>query len=417
MKASKCNSINQRCGRSKRRNTFFRLAMVGLVTLSPCILRGAVLVNGMGGPEGFGVLALGRNDDSSSNRLDLPFSINFYGSTFSNFFVNNNGNLTFQSALSQYTPQPFPVSNQPMIAPWWADVDTRPANSGAVYVGSPNPNTVAVTWSNVGYYNSNTDRLNSFQALLRNRSDTGVGNFDIEFRYSRLEWTTGDVSGGIPAQAGFDAGNGRDFYTLPGSRTAAVLNLTNLSNVSSQDPGLWAFPVRIGQLPDGTIDRPYMPNVVIDNEWHFNFNVGSITDRIFIDPAVAIGYDYFVDSGPLFSSVVLPTGIGDGLFDLWGWNPLTLSWFDTGSDITGGVPFDFAAGGIDRFRILGVEESAGLDPTNTRAFRTGLTFASPGTVSMRQVALSNVPEPGTALAGWAICGILGLSRVRRLRAR
>lgn len=409
------NSVNSRGSGffGKMRYPRRRLALIAALAVIPAICEGAVLLDGFGGPEGYGALAMGRNDDGSSNLLDLPFSINFFGANFNQFYINNNGNLTFRAPLSTFTPNPFPVTNQPMIAPWWADVDTRPANAGAVYVASPNPNTVAVTWNNVGYFASNTDQLNSFQVLLLNRADTGIGNFDIVFRYEQLQWTTGDASGGIPAQAGFDGGNNRDFFTLPGSRTAAVTELANLSNVSTETPGLWSFQVRDNALPGSTPENPFMP-VVIGDEWHFDFNIGDITQRVFIDPDVAIGYDYFSDSGPLFSSVLLPTGIGDSLYDLWAWNAATSAWFDTGSDIMGGVPYNFAAGGVDRFRILGIEESANIDPLNVNGFVTGLTFVAPGAVTMRQVAIA-VPEPGTALAGWALCAVVGLSRVRRKR--
>ena len=100
-----------------------------------------------------------------------------------------------------------------MIAPYWGDVDTRCGGCGAVYAASPNADTAVVTWRNVGYYSSHSNKLNDFQLVLLNRSDTGAGNFDIQFRYNRLEWTTGDASGGsngqggTPAQAGYDAGN------------------------------------------------------------------------------------------------------------------------------------------------------------------------------------------------------------------
>ncbi|MDP3289911.1 MAG: hypothetical protein Q8M64_16520 [Methyloversatilis sp.] len=42
--------------------------------------------------------------------------------------------------------------------------------------------------------------------MLRNRADTGTGNFDADYRQERLEWTIGDVGegtagpGGIPAR-------------------------------------------------------------------------------------------------------------------------------------------------------------------------------------------------------------------------
>ena len=93
----------------------------------------------------------------------MPFTINYFGNTFNKFYVNNNGNITFTSSLSDYTPIAFPVSGQPMIAPFWADVDTRGGGTNNnVYVASPNANTAVVTWNNVGYYSRHTDKTNNF---------------------------------------------------------------------------------------------------------------------------------------------------------------------------------------------------------------------------------------------------------------
>ncbi|MCC5636154.1 PEP-CTERM sorting domain-containing protein [Nostoc sp. CHAB 5844] len=376
-------------------------------------LAAGLLLNGFGGDAGFGELALARNDDASSNQLNLPFQINFFGNTFNNFFVNNNGNVTFRSRLSTFTPNPFPIANQPIIAPYWSDVDTRCATCGEVYVASPNSNTVVVTWNNVGYYSLHDDRTNAFQTVLRNRSDTGAGNFDIEFRYQSLEWTTGDASGGvnglggIPAQAGFDAGDNLNFFTLPGSRTAEILNIQNTSNLPDPVPGLWSFAVRNGVLPGATPDNPLLP-VVTDDGWNFDFNIADPTQPVFIDPPVAIGYDYIVDSGPNIASVLLPTGIGDNLYDLFTFDSTANDFIDSGIDITGGSTYNFDPDGVDRFRILGIEPSAGLNPNDTTAFVTGLTFTSTGQVQLRQVPISQnnapVPEPATILGSFIAFG-------------
>ena len=45
----------------------------------------------------------------------------------------------------------------------------------------------------------------------------------------------------VPAQVGFNAGDGVRFLTLPGSQTEAVLNISSTSNVG--EPGLWVFRV------------------------------------------------------------------------------------------------------------------------------------------------------------------------------
>ena len=62
-----------------------------------------------------------------------------------------------------------------------------------------------------------------------------------------MQWTTGDASGGIaglggtPAQAGFNAGDGVNYYSLPGSRTPNVISVVNSTNAAV--PGLWIFKV------------------------------------------------------------------------------------------------------------------------------------------------------------------------------
>jgi len=74
-----------------------------------------------------------------------------------------------------------------------------------------------VTWDDVGYYNSHANKLDAFQIQLIDESATGAGNFDIEFRYEAINWTTGDASGGsnglggTVARAGFSAGDGATF--------------------------------------------------------------------------------------------------------------------------------------------------------------------------------------------------------------
>jgi hypothetical protein len=409
------------------------------------------LETGFGGTAGYGDLAMLPNDDQSSNLLNLPFNINFFGQTYSNFYVNNNGNVTFGGPVGDFTPISFPfnrpiggvgggggeggpvlaaaaaVSNIAMIAPYWGDVDTRCAGCGAVYVASPNASTVVVTWNDVGYYPSNNSLTNNFQLVLKDKSVAGntatTGDFDITFRYDRLQWTTGDASGGAggtggtPAQAGFDAGNGVNFFTVPGSQTAAVLNLANTTNVAGGPDGLWTFAIRAGAVPGTTADNPLLP-VTTEAGWNFNFNVILQNQRIFIDPAIAVGYDYKVVSGPNFRSVLLPTGIGDNLYALWLWNGT--DWYDALTQITGGIEYFFGGNGVDRFRILGIETDAGLDPTNTLAFTTGLTFEGTGAINVTQTAISTnvdinaVPEPSALLIMLTgLAGVMGLRSRRR----
>jgi len=236
-------------------------AVVVAVGLAVAALPGTAaavdLIGDLGGPAGFGTAFLDYNDDSSSAAIDVsrafPGGLRYFAGTYSSIFVNNNGNITFRGAVGQYTPTPFPIADQPMIAAFWADVDTRgegrPSRNGVWW--DVRPGQVTVTWHNVGYFGSHVDKLNSFQIILRGGAEMDEGQFEVEFRYARCEWTTGDASGGTngrggtPGQAGFDAGNRRDSRVLPGSRTANILRLCRTSNVG--EPGVWRFLITNGR--------------------------------------------------------------------------------------------------------------------------------------------------------------------------
>lgn len=216
----------------------------------------APLLDGFGGPTGHGQVVLSYGDDSPSFLVSLttvfPLGLSFFGRTFFDAWVNINGNVTFGAAYSTFTPSVFPSSPYPMIAPWWADVDLRgPAHNEIYSAIDSDGRRWIVTWLDVGYYASHVERLNSFQMSLTNRDDVFPGDFDVEFRYHRCQWTTGDITGvdgfgGSPAVAGFDAGNRLDFEVVPGSHTPAVLNLCTTSNVG--EPGVWRFTVRSGSV-------------------------------------------------------------------------------------------------------------------------------------------------------------------------
>ncbi|MBE9075750.1 hypothetical protein IQ241_00280 [Romeria aff. gracilis LEGE 07310] len=191
---------------------------------------------GQANPPEFGENYLDRNDDDSSDFIDITSvfesGINFFGTTYTGFYINNNGNITFNEPLSSYVP--FALTGNtgvPIIAPFFADVDTLggavPPSAGGTSTGSnlvywdldPVTDTVTVTWDDVGSYSLGTVP-NAFQVQLKDR---GNGNFDMEYIYEAIDWVSGDASNGVVALAGYSAANGVNFYELPESGNASAM--------------------------------------------------------------------------------------------------------------------------------------------------------------------------------------------------
>jgi hypothetical protein len=203
---------------------------------------------------GFLDFALPPEDDDPSSNATLPFAISYYGVTYSNLFVNNNGNVTFDSSQWAYTPTPLSKLNIRVIAPYWADVDTRGAGSDVVTYGNGTVDghgAFGVDWVNVGYYQQHTDKLLSCQLVIIERSDIAPGDFDMEFNYYQVQWEWGDVSSGYPARVGYS--DGVDDYELVGSGVDGAFQDTNVvsgliyHNLNSPVPGRYVFYFRDGQ--------------------------------------------------------------------------------------------------------------------------------------------------------------------------
>jgi Ca2+-binding RTX toxin-like protein len=241
----------------------------------------ASLVNGLGGSAGFGENQLTRNDDSFQSGVNITSvfggSLNFFGTLYSTISINNNGNITFGSnGLSTYTPFALQSGGVPIIAPFFADVDTR-LSSGTGVTPTPGGNsrgtdlvwydldatnrTFTVTWDDVGYYSSHTDKLNAFQLQL---VGTGSGNFQVLFRYEAVNWVTGDASGGSGglggtiARAGFATGAGNLWYELPpSSNQNGMLTIEDAAG-NTGAAGFYRFNVKAGtelaDVIDGTAD-------------------------------------------------------------------------------------------------------------------------------------------------------------------
>ncbi len=161
-----------------------------------------------------------RNDDGSTDTISLVSPFCFYGQYLRKLFINNNGNISFGSPYATYSSDSFPNTNFVMIAPFWADVDTRGALSGLVYYELTNTHLI-VQWDSVGYFNSMDDMRNAFQLIITDGLDPLLpSGYNVGFCYKNMEWTTGSASqgvngfGGVPATVGVNQGNGINYIQM-----------------------------------------------------------------------------------------------------------------------------------------------------------------------------------------------------------
>jgi hypothetical protein len=217
---------------------------------------------------GFTANNLPANDDGSTGLINLGFSANLFGTTYTQAYVNNNGNITFNNPLSTFTP--FGLTGggvPPIIAPFFADVDTRSGPVMTYGTGSVDGhNAFGVDWPGVGYFDEHTNKTNIFQLVLIDRSDTGVGNFDFEFNYNQIQWETGDASDGVNglggecAHAGYSngqSGAANNSAELTGSGVCGAfldggVDALNAHDRNSDVTGRYVFSVRNGAVQPPT---------------------------------------------------------------------------------------------------------------------------------------------------------------------
>lgn len=239
-----------------------RAALIAGLTLFAGEAR-AQLLSGLGGPAGYGdpCPGLAPCDDCASSAIDLtrafPQGLCLGGgggdagvaSPHRTAYVNNNGSVTLGAPFGSFEPRPFPFTTAPMLAPFWADVDTRGGGApsrNAVYCHIT-PDLFVVTWLRVGYRGATNELSNTFQLAVARAP--GCGDVTVDFAYDRCEWTSANTSGGdggaggIEAIPGIDLGNGRDWYQLR-ARPPAGLCATLLGPSNTDVPGTWRYRLR-----------------------------------------------------------------------------------------------------------------------------------------------------------------------------
>lgn len=164
------------------------------------VMTGGGNANGAGNPSG-------RNDDGFRGPIGLGFTLPFFGSDYTQFWANNNGNISFTGGNAAFIPAGPTGASIPTIAIWFGDVDTRNAASGVMHIRQDIADQLIVTWPSVGRYNSRGDLLNTFQMVVRGPNyNVPFGEGNIGFFWLAMPWETTDTS--TTAAVGFGNGSG-----------------------------------------------------------------------------------------------------------------------------------------------------------------------------------------------------------------
>ena len=163
-----------------------------------------------------------KGDDGDSGKVRLSESFRFFNGIYKELYVNINGGISFKKAMTSFTPQDFPMeAKTPLIAPYWADVDTRKGGKiwyrqstnqrdldaataqirafhGAKYADFRATWAFIATWDNVPFYHASRSRGRkrrcTFQGVLVVDASTHM-SFAI-LNYAKLQWVAGAQSGG-----------------------------------------------------------------------------------------------------------------------------------------------------------------------------------------------------------------------------
>jgi|GEM_PF-498183 len=170
--------------------------------------------------------------DGTAGPIDLGFEFAYYGSIYREFYVSENGAISFGVPVWSFSLAGFP-QDVPMIAPFWADVDLRLQGGYVELARGTNPFSgnpfVQVNWVDVGFYNRfdpenlpHLGRRNTFGLYIE---DDPAGDV-VAFIYYDLQWSTADYfdpwagpvrTGGYGepgAEIGFNAGNNFTFARI-----------------------------------------------------------------------------------------------------------------------------------------------------------------------------------------------------------
>ena len=191
--------------------------------------------------------------DDGFIELNINTQFSFFGDVFEKVFISTNGIIFFGEGSREYIPSPYPLVGTRSVAAYWVDSDPR--RGGNIFYRETFDQSILneisskvqqsfvqygsfrsiwallITFNDVPRYGcDNCSLVVNHQTIL---TTDGVNSFVI-FLYDKLDYSF--------AQIGFNAGDGRRFYTTSKSRTnESGTEALYSSNIGR--PGEWIFSI------------------------------------------------------------------------------------------------------------------------------------------------------------------------------
>jgi gliding motility-associated-like protein len=203
------------------------------------------------------VVISGYDDDTSYGPLNIDFTFNFYGTNYSQFYINTNGMILFGTGSSESAAVTIPSGSSPnnFIAPFWDDLVVDPSGKILYTTIGVSPNRkLIIQFTNMGFYTYPVI-LGTFQVILYESSNKIQTQYRLLSDNNSTRTHGGTATIGIENSAG-DAGTLYSFqnptaissgkaisFTPPGptytvNSNAVYEGIYLTTNLSTPEPGI-----------------------------------------------------------------------------------------------------------------------------------------------------------------------------------
>lgn len=156
----------------------------------------------------------GQGVDAYWGQVSIDFDFCLLGQTFSHFYINSKGTLSFQEPICDWTPDPFPAATYNQVAGFWADFDFTVSGLCFWEITSE---AAIVSFVEVGYWPGQGGLRNTMQMVITDgNSPILPDGYNVGLFYGDMNWAHGGVGGAAgccgpnPAIVGIDLANNTD---------------------------------------------------------------------------------------------------------------------------------------------------------------------------------------------------------------